>query len=1031
MTTPILLIQIPGQPAREIRLEKDSYSIGRSPGNDIVIESPVISREHGRLTRSGAGWTYQDLGSRNGSFVEGKKLEQPVDMHVGSRLQLGKELARAVMVTFQLADSVPSAAPAPSHEEDSPRTMLMSNCPRCRVPVQPDAAFCPSCGLNLAPAAPGKTAPTISISARPELAVQELGGGKQSYPLTKSVMRVGRAADNDIVIASKLVSGHHLQVESQTGRVTVTDLNSTNGTMLNGVRIPPNQATPLHPGAVMRVGDLHGNSIQITYASAAGEGVRSQAVGSLDLTKLAKQASVLIGRAPDCDLSMSHPAVSKHHAMVFRQAGEIAIRDLGSTNGTYVNGARITQAALRGGDEIQIGPFRLVYDSQQQNLAGSRRLGHRLDGIRLMRTVKGGVAILNDVSVSIQSSEFVALVGGSGAGKSTLMKALNGYEPATKGQLLIDGQDLYSRIDLLRTEMGYVPQDDIIHRELPVRLALWYAAKLRLPDASEQEIQKTISDALKAVEMVEHQNKRVKDLSGGQRKRVSIACELLAQPTLFFLDEPTSGLDPGLEKKMMYDLKRLADQGRTIVLVTHATTNIEQCDYVAFMAKGRLAYYGPPREAITFFDAHDFADIYQKLGTEIDPDHGVQPPPELQADYQTYAAASKHRKVSAGVIWAEKFRKSALYQKYVLEKQASIHASRQPDVSMGSRRNAMFAPLMFIQQMYYLARRQMDLIRHDVRTLLILLAMLPMLGLLFGFVSVDYMLTGKGWENKGGTVFTMNINSEADIDKVLKDDLKGKAKDTTNSFTPFQDASTLVSMLALALTQAGTFAASYEIVKERPIFQRERAVNLSVWAYVLSKVLVLSLFAVFQVAGMLLLLSFFVDLEVTGVLFAEFSLMEIFISLYLAILASIALGLLISALVPTTDVVLYIILAQLFVQIVLTGALFPVDRNLLSYATPGYWATDSLSSIVDLPTLDQKGRSCVVIEAEIPDMTTGEVKKEIRYECSSAKSEQSNLAYYKHDAGHLMASWFAMGAQLVVFTILTIIIQARKKSGRD
>ncbi|MEW5940550.1 MAG: ATP-binding cassette domain-containing protein, partial [Chloroflexota bacterium] len=652
-------------------------------------------------------------------------------------------------------------------------------------------------------------------------------------------------------------------------------------------------------------------------------------------------------------------------------------------------------------------------------------------GIRLLRQVKGGHIILNDVSVSISSSEFVALVGGSGAGKSTLMKALNGYEPATKGQLLIDGQDLYSRLDLLRTEMGYVPQDDIIHRELPVRLALWYAAKLRLPDASEQEIQKTISDALKAVEMTEHQNKRVKDLSGGQRKRVSIACELLAQPTLFFLDEPTSGLDPGLEKKMMYDLKRLADQGRTIVLVTHATSNIDQCDYVAFMAKGRLAFYGPPREAATFFDAHDFADIYQKLGYEIDPDRGSPPQPELQAEYQEFAAAAKTRKVSAGVVWAHKFRKSPLYQKYVSEKQADIHASRQPNVSMGSRRSTMFAPLRFIQQMYYLARRQVDLIRHDVRTLLILLAMLPLLGLLFGFVSVDYMLTGKGWENKDEKVFVMNINSEADIDKVLKDDLKGKAKDSTNSFTPFQDASTLVSMLALALTQAGTFAASYEIVKERPIFQRERAVNLSVWAYVLSKVLVLSLFAVFQVAGMLLLLSFFVDLDVTGVVFLDFSLLEIFISLYLAILASIALGLLISSLVPSTDVVLYIILAQLFVQIVLTGALFPVDRNILSYTTPGYWATDALSSIVDLPTLDKKARSCVVIEAEIPDMNTGEIKKEIRYECSSAKSDQSNLKYYEHEAGHLMVSWFAMGAQLVGFTLLTIIIQARKKAGRD
>jgi ABC-type multidrug transport system ATPase subunit len=754
---------------------------------------------------------------------------------------------------------------------------------------------------------------------------------------------------------------------------------------------------------------------------------------------------VVIGRAVTSDLCMPHPGVSKNHAMITREQGNISIRDLESTNGTFVNGIRIHQTTLRNGDEVQIGPFHLIYNDRQQNLAGSRRLGHRLDAIHLVKQVKGGLTILNNVSLSIQSTEFVALVGGSGAGKSTLMKALNGYEPATKGQLLIDGDNLYGKLDMYRTEMGYVPQDDIIHRELPVRLALWYAAKLRLPDASGSEIEKSINDALKAVEMTDHETKRVKDLSGGQRKRVSIASELLAQPSLFFLDEPTSGLDPGLEKKMMYDLKHLADQGRTIVLVTHATANIEQCDYVAFMAKGgRLAYYGPPKEAITFFNAHDFADIYQKLSFEIDPDKGVQPPLELKPDYQQYIASptvpsdgpgksnnASPRKVSAGILWADRFRKSPSYKTNITDRQAQLRTGRQPDVSPGFRRRQ-FAPFLFIQQMYYLSRRHIDLIRHDVRTLIVLLVMLPMIGLLFGASTggQNWWLTGKGWEDPV-SAHQFVINSPADAEKAMKDEIKGKPKDTTRQYTPFQDASTLVAMLALALTQGGTFAASYEIVKERPIFQRERAVNLSVWAYVLSKVVVLSLFAFVQVAGALLLLSFFVNVDVTGVMILDGGILEIFISLYLAILASIALGLLISALVPSTDVVLYIILAQLFLQIVLTGSLFPIDANVASYTTPGYWATDAMSSIVDLPTLDKNGRSCIVIEAEVPDMNTGVVNKEIRYECSSAKSEQSNLKYYNHEAGHLIRAWIALGAQLVLFTLLTIIVQSRKKSGRD
>ena len=323
-------------------------------------------------------------------------------------------------------------------------------------------------------------------------------------------MRVGRAADNDIVISSRLVSHHHLEVDIRAGQVAITDLKSTNGTQVNGTRIAPNQRVPLHAGDVIRVGDLTGNSLQITLGGAEGD-LRTRSAGMLDLGKLAKQPSVLIGRAASCDLVMPHPSVSKHHAMISRQRGVILIQDLGSTNGTFVNGARITQAYLRDGDEIRVGPFNLVYDGHQQNLAGSRRLGHRLDAIQLIRQVKGGMTILNNVSVSIQSSEFVALVGGSGAGKSTLMKALNGYEPATRGQLLIDGEDLYGRLDMYRTEMGYVPQDDIIHRELPVRLALWYAAKLRLPDASSTEIERSIDDSLKAVEMLDHQKKKVKD----------------------------------------------------------------------------------------------------------------------------------------------------------------------------------------------------------------------------------------------------------------------------------------------------------------------------------------------------------------------------------------------------------------------------------------------------------------------------------------------------------------------------------------
>ena len=1042
MTT--LTITVPGQPTLEVKLERERHTLGRAPDNDIVIDTPVVSRHHAVFERSAEGWTCTDLNSSNGTRLNGNRI-QKIPLKDGMHLVLGKDPLKAVTLTFQL--TAQAKVPPKALQEAQPVQVTMpeglpprtggmdaqtrqgpsDTCPRCHVPLRADAHFCPSCGYNLTPGRSDRTIETASVAILPEFVVHDEQGDAHSTMLSKPVMSVGRAPDNDIVLKSKLVSNHHLQVDIQAGQVKITDLNSTNGTQVNGTRIPAGQGRVLNPGDVIRIGDLTGNSLHITYGGTAGGGLRTKEVEKLDLGKLKKQPSILIGRSSSCDMCMAHPNVSKHHAMITRDQNGISIRDLGSSNGTFVNGVRITQVGLRDGDEIQIGPFSLVYDGRLQNLAGAQRLGHRLDAIHLVKQVKGGFIILNNVSLSVQASEFIALVGGSGAGKSTLMKAMNGYEPATKGQLLIDGEDLYSRLDMYRTEMGYVPQDDIIHRVLPVRLALWYAAKLRLPDASGQEVQKSIDDALKAVDMTEHQNKRVRDLSGGQRKRVSIASELLAQPTLFFLDEPTSGLDPGLEKKMMYDLKRLADQGRTIVLVTHATTNIEQCDFVAFMAKGgRLAYYGPPREAITFFEAQDFPDIYQKLSFEIDPGRGAQPPPELTSDYQHYIEASSgpaertSGKVSAGILWAERFRKSPVYQKYIAGRQAAIGGSQRAELA---RRAAPVrsAKVSFIQQTWILARRNFDLIRHDMRTMLILLAMLPLIGLLFGVVSEKYWFTGKGWETRDGTLVTANFEQE------MKADLKDEPVDASNTYTPYQDASMLVMMIALALTQGGTFGASYEIVKERPIFQRERAVNLSVWSYVLSKVAVLSMFAIVQVGGTLLLLGMLVNLGVEGIFITNFSLPEIFITLYLAVLSSIGLGLLISAMVPSTDVVLYVILAELFLQIVLSGTLFPMPSNPASYVTPGYWATDGLSSIVDLPRLDKEGIGCKVVE--IPSMTGGPASKDVV--CDSASSNKENLESYKHTPVHLMVTWIAMGTQLIVWVLLTILVQSRKKAGKD
>ncbi len=918
-------------------------------------------------------------------------------------------------------------------------------CPRCQTPIRSTARFCPHCGYDIgqqlaaaptpvaaAPAqqaafagavsAPGAPPATTLLSDMPgtnTLIVRWMGGNSQRYPITEPTLRVGRAPDNDVVINHPAVSSHHLSLFVSSGAMTVTDLKSTNGTQLNGHRIPPNSPQPINFGDVIRIGDLTGNWVTLSLESAAGEALRTLSLGKLDLSNL---TSITIGRDPNAYLPLNHPTVSFHHAQIFKHNSSLFIKDLDSTNGTFVNGQRIRQSPLNSGDEIQIGPFKLVYDAQNQSLAQSMRLGHRIDAIKLGREVANHKMILRDVSLTINPGEFVALVGGSGAGKSTLMKAMNGYEPANHGQMLLDAEPLYSKLELYRTQMGYVPQDDIIHRTLPVRVALWYAAKLRLPDARPKEIEARIQEALRAVDMTEHADKPVRVLSGGQRKRVSIAVELLARPTLFFLDEPTSGLDPGLEKKMMYDLNRLADEGRTVVLVTHATANIEQCDHVAFLSQGHLAYYGPPSEALQFFNVRDFSDIYLKLSQEVDGAKGKPPPPELQPYYNPKPGTPT--KTTAGVLWAEHYKRSQQFKKFVADRQSRLAGKGQAALAAAAPPPLRRSRDSFLRQTFILARRQFDLIRFDWRTLFILLLMMPLIGFLFMSVSEKQDLTGRP-----GTADQIRVELEKEVDVLIKEwekkpvSSRGKLEDyTEKNYTPVENAQTLVTMLALALTQGGTFIAAYEIVKERAIYRRERAVNLSAIAYVLSKVIVLGIFAFIQVASVLFIISLRVDTDLPGAIFKDAGVFEMFITLYLAVLASITFGLFVSAIVPNTDVVLYAILVQLFVQIILGGTLFPIDSKVASATTISYWTTDALGSTVDMKQLNNESWSCVGVETF--DENTGAVVNKPM--CSKADTDLS--LDYQHTPEHILAMWRALIIHGMLWFVATVIVQARKKA---
>ncbi|KXF49917.1 ABC transporter ATP-binding protein [Rhodococcus sp. SC4] len=243
----------------------------------------------------------------------------------------------------------------------------------------------------------------------------------------------------------------------------------------------------------------------------------------------------------------------------------------------------------------------------------------RVDAVDVSRQV-GARRILQELSLSVEPGELVAIAGGSGAGKSTLLEILAGLQPPSAGEVRHDGVVRGARVSA-DSRIGYVPQDDIIHLEMPLRRTLRYAARLRLPaGTSAAEADRIVEETMQDLDLADRAEVPVRALSGGQRKRASIAVELLTRPHLFFLDEPTSGLDPSTAADVMRLLRRLSRRGVTVVLTTHEPAGIDRCDRVVFLARdGHLAFTGSPTEARRYFGVEDLAEVYDRLAREHTP----------------------------------------------------------------------------------------------------------------------------------------------------------------------------------------------------------------------------------------------------------------------------------------------------------------------------------------------------------------------------------------------------------------------------
>ncbi|WP_346134192.1 FHA domain-containing protein [Streptomyces carpaticus] len=768
----------------------------------------------------------------------------------------------------------------------------------------------------------------------PEL-VLELNGQTWSLDPTRSYS-VGRDPQGDLVLQDARVSWRHATVRWGGQNWILEDHGSTNGTYAQGQRV---QELPLGPGSVVHLGNAT-DGPRLTFSGTApaphqqeaqhqhqyqpqsqpqqqgfGAPVPAMAGGppampphqpgadpagaggdrsATTFHHLAVGQVTRIGRALENELVVSDLQVSRHHAeFLAHPDGRYELHDLGSHNGTYVNGQRMDKNGRRylgQNDTVGIGhsTFRLVGNQLQEYVdTGEVSFSARHLTVQVNN---GRTTILNDVSFGVPEKSLIGVIGPSGSGKSTLLRALTGYRPATYGEVLYDHRNLYTHFAELRHRIGLVPQDDILHKELPIRQALRLAAQLRFPgDVAEAERNARVEEVLRELKLDVHATKRISSLSGGQRKRVSVALELLTKPSLIFLDEPTSGLDPGMDRDVMQLLRGLADDGRTVLVVTHSVAELGLCDRVLVMAPGGgVAYFGPPDEALNFFGYDNWADVFSAF--------------ENYRDYD----------------WMGRWRGSQHYQIYAADLDAvQPQAANFQPVAAAAEQKAQ----TWSSQVWTLMRRYAAVIFADKGFLGLTVALPIILGAVSLAIPADYGL-GYGRPESGGR------NGQASI---------------------------ILLVLVVGMCFAGAANAVRELIKERVIYERERAVGLSRSAYLMSKVFVLGIVTVFQ-AAILCAIGFLPrEMPAEGVLFTSSPALEMTLVIMVLGCTSMMIGLVISSLVRTSEMTMPLLVMIAVVQLVFTGALFEVHGKLgveqLAWLMPSRWALAGTATTADLNTL--------------------------------------------------------------------------------
>ena len=597
-------------------------------------------------------------------------------------------------------------------------------------------------------------------------------------------------------------------------------------------------------------------------ASLAGQSEASEIEdGFMSLFPLNEERQYLIGRLSECDIVIPHPTVSRKHCVITREGDRFFVEDNHSTNGVLLNSRLLTKREpLNPMDRINIGGTTLIFNGNSL-LYRVQTGGVGISAERVVKRVgrgKNRKTILNDVSLTIHPNNFVAIIGGSGAGKTTLLNCISGMTDITSGNVFINGESIRTGGKNVRSLLGYVPQQDIVYDSLTLERMLYYSAKLRMPpDTSMKEIRQKIDETLEIVELSEHRKTFISKLSGGQKKRASIAVELLASPKVFFLDEPSSGLDPGTEKHLMQILKRLAMTGRTVVMVTHTVQNIDLCDGVICMGRGgALCYAGTPSAALRFFGKERMIDVYDELNDRAE-------------------------------VWARRF-------KELTDREGGAPVNNSNSEKHQRQRKR---PRAQFRQFKVMTARYVEILLNSRMRFLLLMVMPMLLTLLV----------------------CLAFQADGNLQNLLLRLMAGRAhsiKRVTFPFLKAVDTMTLMFAFSCAVFWTGIFNSIQEISKERQIYERERFSGIGVVPYVFSKFVPLAALCVIQSIIMTAILSFMTTTTATitgnmsdaaaismsmrpdGIILGKGMMwLETFLTTFLCALSAMCLGLLISTLV--------------------------------------------------------------------------------------------------------------------------------------